>query len=181
MLFFSFLFLIRVIQTKKYMNKIIFADLDSTLIETRSGKTFPINILDFKPIWKVWKYLKANLGYGDYFFIVTNQGGLKFNRRNVYLFGSKLNYIRAALSEYLGSDITIAYDICYKGQPLENKMRKPASGMLENMVYTYGLMGIPKSSMLMIGDASGKPGDFSDSDLKAAENFGIKYLDVDDI
>lgn len=29
-------------------------------------------------------------------------------------------------------------------------------------------------------NASGKPGDFSDSDRKCAENFGIDYLDVED-
>ena len=32
----------------------------------------------------------------------------------------------------------------------------------------------------MIGDASGKEGQFSDSDKKTAENFGIDYMDVDD-
>ena len=37
-----------------------------------------------------------------------------------------------------------------------------------------------KSEMLMIGDASGKPSQFSDSDKKTAENFGIDYLDVED-
>lgn len=34
--------------------------------------------------------------------------------------------------------------------------------------------------MFMIGDASGKPGQFSDSDKKTAENFGIDYIDVED-
>lgn len=37
-----------------------------------------------------------------------------------------------------------------------------------------------KSKSLMIGDASGKEGQFSDSDKKCAENFGIDYLDVND-
>ena len=32
----------------------------------------------------------------------------------------------------------------------------------------------------MIGDASGKPGQFSDSDKRTAENFGIDYLDIED-
>ena len=32
----------------------------------------------------------------------------------------------------------------------------------------------------MIGDASGKEGQFSDSDKKTAENFGIDYLDMED-
>lgn len=37
-----------------------------------------------------------------------------------------------------------------------------------------------KKDALMIGDASGKEGQFSDSDKKTAENFGIDYLDVED-
>ena len=32
----------------------------------------------------------------------------------------------------------------------------------------------------MIGDASGKEEQFSDSDKKTAENFGIDYIDVND-
>ena len=32
----------------------------------------------------------------------------------------------------------------------------------------------------MIGDASGKEGQFFDSDKKTAENFGCEYMDVDD-
>ncbi len=39
---------------------------------------------------------------------------------------------------------------------------------------------ITKDKMLMIGDASGKEGQFSDSDKKCAENFGIDYIDVID-
>lgn len=31
-----------------------------------------------------------------------------------------------------------------------------------------------------LGDASGKEGQFSDSDKKTAENFGCEYMDVDD-
>lgn len=37
-----------------------------------------------------------------------------------------------------------------------------------------------KQNSLMIGDASGKEGQFSDSDKKTAENFGIDYMDVED-
>jgi hypothetical protein len=37
-----------------------------------------------------------------------------------------------------------------------------------------------KSETLMIGDASGKEGQFSDSDKKCAENFGIDYMDIND-
>lgn len=50
--------------------------------------------------------------------------------------------------------------------------------MLEHLQEYFGEND--KSQMIMIGDASGKPGDFSDSDKKCAENFGIDYLDVED-
>lgn len=36
------------------------------------------------------------------------------------------------------------------------------------------------NNYIMIGDASGKEGDFSDSDKKCAENFGIDYIDHKD-
>lgn len=35
-------------------------------------------------------------------------------------------------------------------------------------------------TIMMIGDASGKEGQFSDSDKKTAGNFGCEYMDVDD-
>lgn len=41
-------------------------------------------------------------------------------------------------------------------------------------------MGYIKSVTLMIGDASGLEGQFSDSDKRTAENFGIDYLDVNE-
>ena len=162
------------------MTKIIFADLDSTLIETRSGKTFPLNILDFKPIWKVWKYLKSNLNDGDYFFIVSNQGGIESGLVKKDYFESKISYISMALREYLKKDLVIDFVYCTSNDP-NNSFRKPNTGMLEEIIQKYKIQYIPKSSMSMIGDASGRPGDFSDSDIKTATNFGIKYLDVDDI
>lgn len=50
--------------------------------------------------------------------------------------------------------------------------------MLEQLYYQYKLDS--KDECIMIGDASGKSGDFSDSDKKCAENFGIDYIDVRD-
>ena len=38
--------------------------------------------------------------------------------------------------------------------------------------------GLSEKDCLMIGDASGLEGQFSDSDKKTAENFGIDYMDV---
>ena len=54
--------------------------------------------------------------------------------------------------------------------------------MLEHLTETYvgDDFDYIKSVSLMIGDASGKEGQFSDSDKKTAENFGIDYMDVED-
>ena len=56
---------------------------------------------------------------------------------------------------------------------LDSQMYKMINrGIIEN--------GIETDKMLMIGDASGKDGQFSDSDKKTAENYCIDYMDADD-
>lgn len=58
---------------KKY--KILFADLDGTLINTISGKEFPQGIWDMKFNFRVLDKIKEL--NPDYIFIVTNQGGIE--------------------------------------------------------------------------------------------------------
>lgn len=54
--------------------------------------------------------------------------------------------------------------------------------MLEELMESYvgDDFDFIKQKSLMIGDASGKEGQFSDSDKKTAENFYIDYIDVND-
>ena len=60
-------------------------------------------------------------------------------------------------------------------------MRKPNTGMLSKMLDSHSISSFySKDDILMIGDTSGLPGQFSDSDKKCAENFKIDYLDVSD-
>lgn len=77
-------------------------------------------------------------------------------------------------------EIPVFYQYC----PVKTShYRKPNIGMLENACREImGKLGIDarKSEMLMIGDASGLPGQFSDTDRKTAENFCIAYMDVYD-
>lgn len=56
--------------------------------------------------------------------------------------------------------------------------RKPNTGMLEQLYYQYKVES--KDECIMIGDASGKSGDFSDSDRRCASRFFIDYIDVRD-
>lgn len=55
--------------------------------------------------------------------------------------------------------------------------------MLEHLLKNFAFDDdylVGKENMCMIGDASGKEGQFSDSDKQTAINFGIDYYDIDD-
>lgn len=165
---------------KKY--KVLFADLDGTLIDTKSGEIFPQGIWDMDLRMDVIDTIKALSP--DYLFIVSNQGGIErgfVDRRN---FEFKMEYIVRSIKEYIGGDIFVEYSYCSSNDK-DNKYRKPNIGMLENLCRKYlqskkTLPQISNEDCLMIGDASGKEGQFSDSDKKTAENFGINYMDVND-
>lgn len=159
--------------------KILFADLDGTLIDTISGSVFPKGIWDMQFKWDVLYAIKE-YGFG-LLIIVSNQGGIEKGFVDERHFSKgKMNYIQFALMEYLG--IPVEYDYC-KFNDKDNPFRKPNTGMLEHICkkdLSKHNITVNKEDMLMIGDASGKEGQFSDSDKKTAENFGIDYLDIKD-
>lgn len=160
---------------KKY--NVIFSDLDGTLINTISGETFSKGIWDMKFKFDVLDKIKEIKP--EYLLIVTNQGGIENGFVNAYNFRAKLEYITRAISEYCDCKCYGTY--CSSNDKL-NPHCKPNTGMLEDLLKNtvgYNFKYI-KSVSLMIGDASGKEGQFSDSDKKTAENFGIDYMDVDD-
>ncbi|MBO7079101.1 MAG: HAD-IIIA family hydrolase [Bacilli bacterium] len=158
--------------------KILFADLDGTLIDTISGNTFPKGIWDMQFKWDVLGAIKE---YGfDFLFIVSNQGGIEQGFVNEQHFEGKIDYIQLALIEYLS--IPVKHRYCISNNK-SNPFRKPNTGMLEDICHNCSFIHnitLDKNEMLMIGDASGKEGQFSDSDKKTAENFGIDYFDIED-
>lgn len=170
--------------------RILFTDLDGTLIKTASGKTFAEDCTDFRIRKDVLDKIRWMLDL-EYVLVVTNQGGIPeyISKQD---FETKLDAILYFLNQYLCYDITvdgkhscpkwIAGTYCASLDKTDS-MRKPNTGMLQKLL-SEEIIGqnkhFTKSEMLMIGDASGKDGQFSDSDKKCAENFGIDYLDVED-
>ena len=165
--------------------RILFADLDGTLIQTASGKTFAEDCTDFRIRKDVLDKIKTMTGL-EYLAIVTNQGGVPqfISQHDVEVkIKSIVEFIRSYFAQHPFSPdddvLKISAEYCASTEK-DHPCRKPNTGMLENFKKYSGLDVIDKSVMLMIGDASGKEGQFSDSDKKCAENFGIDYLDVED-
>lgn len=157
--------------------KVIFADLDGTLINTISGEIFPKGIWDMKLRFEVLDKIKEVKP--EYLLIVSNQGGIESGFVDASDFAFKSEYVARSISEYCDCKCYAMY--CTTNNKLDS-YRKPNVGMLESLLEKYvgDDFDYIKQKSLMIGDASGKEGQFSDSDKKTAENFGIDYLDVDD-
>lgn len=167
--------------------KILFADLDGTLITTASGKTFAEDCTDFRIRKDVLDKIKTMKGL-EYLAIVTNQGGVPqyISQHDVEV---KIYSIVEFINSYFSATpfrpykeevvLKVSAQYC-SSMEKDEPLRKPNTGMLESFLNYAGCEKADKSVMLMIGDASGKPGQFSDSDKKCADNFGIDYLDVED-
>lgn len=158
--------------------KIIIADLDGTLIKTISGETFSKGIWDMQLRFDVLDKIKEMSP--SHVIIVSNQGGIEKGFVAKDAFCAKIEYVAHSIKEYCKCEC------CYSYCPSNNKYhpdRKPNTGMIEHLIkhhvddYDTGYI---KAASLMIGDASGKPNQFSDSDKKTAENFGCDYMDVED-
>ena len=115
----------------------------------------------------------------EYVLIVSNQGGIESGFVDRHGFKSKSEYITHAIREYCECE---CYSMYCETNVKSDLYRKPNTGMLENLMERYVGDDIEyiKQKSLMIGDASGKEGQFSDIDKKTAENFAIDYINVND-
>lgn len=159
--------------------KILFADLDGTLIKTKSGETFPKGIWDMEFWFEVLDAIKKM--QPEYVFIVSNQGGIEKGLVNDFYFDKKFSFIVSAIEEYCGGYVRGNYCV-YNDK--EFIYRKPNIGMLNKLCNDYiepTKEPISKDSCLMIGNVSGKERQWpDDTDKKTAENFGCDYMDVED-
>lgn len=170
--------IIWLIQKIKHLlnNKVLLCDLDGTLIVTKSGKTFPENEDDweFNPgiVYAIRSYNPK------YIFIISNQGGIEKGFVDEGKFIAKMNAIMDEMRAW--GDFIVSGTYCKSNDP-NDEWRKPNVGMVDFFRHCY-VMGydFDNRHALMIGDASGKDGQFSDSDLQCARNAGIRYCDVDD-
>ena len=170
-----------IIPKKKY--EYMVADLDGTLIDTISGNVFPKGVFDMRFKYDVLDAIKK---YSPkVLFVVSNQAGISKGFVKEDSFKAKLDYVTMSLRDYLG--INVYSDYC-TAEDSNDPRRKPNTGMVDDLVTAHIPFSLSKfkEKCLMIGDASGKEANetpdgkkqFSDSDKKCAENFGVDYMDV---
>lgn len=172
---------------KKYFGfvvhkRVVFCDLDGTLIDTISGETFPKGIWDMKIKLDVLDKIKEVYN-PRCIYITSNQGGIGDGYVDQSMFEYKFGYVCAAIEDYMKIPVDGNYcEFNDKNDP----NRKPNTGLFTKGIKEIkrsinDLKDISKEDCVMVGDASGKEGQFSDSDKKAAENFEIDYIDVSDL
>jgi len=142
-------------------------DLDWTLVrpeKSKFPKTFNDNVIMNNRI----PMLKQYIGLGYKIVIFSNQ---KITPRESLQF--KVNRMEDVISKFKIEGIPL---IVYMATA-EDKYRKPNIGMWEEFRKTYTKL----ESAFYCGDAAGRKDDFSDSDLKFAENIGIKFYTPEEL
>jgi bifunctional polynucleotide phosphatase/kinase len=150
----------------KASNLIAGFDLDHTLIKPKSGNKFPRDYSDWMILENVKKKLNDLYNSGYKLVVFTNQAGSSFDPKE---FAKKLRAIANLLEVPLQVFGCTDYGYC----------RKPSVGMWWLLTRNNDGIEIDMESSFYVGDAAGRSGDFSDSDLKFALNLGLTfYADI---
>lgn len=159
-----------------FTKKFALFDLDWTLVKPRFSK-FPTstedNVIMENRIKKL-KELKELVDSGYNIVIFTNQ---KVTPRESIDF--KLLRMNDVIIKFFEQGIIVTVFMATK----DNDFRKPKTGMWDLLYIIFKDVGliIDKDDTFYCGDAAGRPGDFSDSDIKFAENVGIKFILPEDL
>lgn len=151
------------------MTKVLFTELDGTLIRTKSGKRFPLHSEDWVFIPETIKVLQYYISRGYTIAIITNQNGVESGVINEQVFINKIESICNKLEKILKiKKNSISYRYCIKKESYNSK---PLPGMAFDIL-TEEELTLTESIML------GK----TEEDIQFAANAGIDmYISMDDI
>lgn len=169
--------------------RILLFDFDGTLVETASGGLYAKDLTDMKikqdVVNRALDLMEQN-GV-KYFGIISNQCDVGVGFVSDEDIDAKINYVLRCVHDLAVKrgirDVVYGHYECFSIDE-HDPMMKPNPGMVYKAFGACRLMmdsvtyeDIMKMT-LMVGNASGLPGQFSDSDKVCAENAGIDYMDV---
>ena len=143
----------------------LFFDLDSSLIVTLSGDTFPRTIDDWRLNGHVIAGIEQYAAQGWPLIIVTNQGGIEAKFWTAAQIEQKLISVQKWAKMYIEGLQTAAY-YC-SSMKASDPDRKPNPGM---MLRAAKDLDLDLAASLMVGDM--------ESDRQAAQAAGISYMDI---
>ncbi|KAI3406759.2 pnk1 [Candida oxycetoniae] len=162
-------------------------DLDDTLINTKSGMKFSRGPND----WKWWRQsvpetLSKLYKQGYLIAIFTNQGAVvTLGGKNSFSnFKQKLEAIQSSLAKrykvkelYVFASPKKPAKVSISSDKQHKSMRKPEIGMWNALVSILQERGISVDleNSFFVGDAAGRPKDFSDSDLQFAKSANLTF------
>ena len=149
--------------TQKH-NKVLFIDLDGTLIQPLGNREFPKGCWDMELKFDTFEAIKQYKP--DLVIIITNQGGIEKGFVDESTFCQKLNYVCACIYDYCHINSTFSY--CSTCNSNDNN-RKPNPGLINKYIDCYYMN---KENCLMVGDR--------EEDMLCAKNAGIKFMDVEE-
>ncbi|XP_064466626.1 bifunctional polynucleotide phosphatase/kinase-like isoform X2 [Ornithodoros turicata] len=159
----------------QHSSKIAAFDLDGTIITTKSGKVFPVDVKDWKLLYsEVRTKLKSLAEEGYKIVVITNQRGVAKGYSNEAAFMGKLEKILEHLN--INAQVYVCFGLGF--------FRKPVPGVWRHLE-TEGNGNIPidMQESFYVGDAAGRQAnweprrkkDFSSSDRLFALNVGLRF------
>lgn len=169
--------------------RILLFDFDGTLVETRSGSLFAKDLTDMKikqdVVNRALDLMEQN-GV-KYFGVISNQCDVGVGFVSDEDIDAKINYVLRCVHDLAVKrgirGVVYGHYECFSIDEYD-PMMKPNPGMVYKALGACRLMmdGITYEDItkmtLMVGNASGMPGQFSDSDKVCAEKAGVDYMDV---
>jgi len=149
------------VNLNKY-KKIVIFDLDGTIIKTKSGKVFPTNkndwIFNYDNVISVINNLENTI-----IGIISNQKGLKSDTQ-IKDWQDKINNICKSINFHF---VFASFK--------DDRYRKPMISSWDFIKEKFKNLNISNSNITYVGDAAGREGDHSDTDLKFALNCNFKF------
>lgn len=142
--------------------------MDSTLISTKSGKTFATDENDWAPWNEAVKKKFQSMSGGTWIVIFTNQQAVSKGKVSIDTLNKKFK----AVIDYYGIESNVAIYILTE----KDRYRKPHTHVWDFFVQNHKGVNIDIQTSFYCGDAAGRKNDFSSTDRYFAHNIGIQFF-----